>query len=213
MRLLSALRWVAISIILLLIVLLTVNTLSYLNFSSDYGFLKLKQNAVASGWYLPAYYAHVLVGGVILLVGFFQLFTKYSLRFPLVHKYVGRFYVYGILFFSAPGGFVMSFFIDRGNWVFISFILQSFLWFVFTGIAFKKIIERNLAEHRKWMIRSYALTFAAVTLRLYVFIFNDHVELSSTKAYALIAWASWTINLILAEIYLARIKDNATDKI
>jgi hypothetical protein len=98
----------------------------------------------------------------------------------------------------------MSFFIDRGNWVLFSFVLQSFLWFVFTAIALKKIIDKNIAEHRKWMIRSYALTFAAVTLRLYVFAFNKQVDLSSEQAYALIAWASWTINLLIVEIYLMK---------
>jgi hypothetical protein len=206
MRILRALRWVAISIILFLISLLTINALSYLNFSTDYGFLALKQKAVASSWYLPAYYSHVTIGGLILLIGFFQLFTKYSLRFPKVHKYAGRFYVYGILLFSAPGGLIMSFFIDRGNWVLSSFILQSMLWFVLTIIGLRKIINQDITEHRKWMIRSYALTFAAVTLRLYVFIFNKHVELSSSQAYATIAWASWTINLLLVEIYLARHK-------
>ncbi len=204
MRITRILRWASLCITFFLIVLLTVNTLSYLNFSADYGFLKLKQHAITSGWYLPAYYAHVLAGGLILLVGFFQLFTKYSLRFPKVHKYAGRFYVYGILLFSAPGGLVMSFFIDRGNWVLFSFVLQSFLWFVFTAIALKKIIDKNIAEHRKWMIRSYALTFAAVTLRLYVFAFNKQVDLSSEQAYALIAWASWTINLLIVEIYLMK---------
>jgi hypothetical protein len=78
MRITRILRWASLCITFFLIVLLTVNTLSYLNFSADYGFLKLKQHAITSGWYLPAYYAHVLAGGLILLVGFFQLFTKYS---------------------------------------------------------------------------------------------------------------------------------------
>jgi hypothetical protein len=82
------------------------------------------------------------------------------------------------------------------------------LWFVFTAIALKKILEKNITEHRKWMIRSYALTFAAVTLRLYVFAFNKHVDLYSEEAYALIAWASWTINLLFAEIYLAKFHKN-----
>src|SRR4051812_41122563 len=64
--------------ILLLALLLAVNALSYANFDTHYGFLKLKQQAIVSGWYLPAYYSHVLISGIILVAGFFQLFPSSS---------------------------------------------------------------------------------------------------------------------------------------
>jgi hypothetical protein len=96
----------------------------------------------------------------------------------------------------------MGFFIDRGMMVFLSFMLQNSLWFAFTWLAFKAIKGGNLDAHRKWAIRSYALAFAAVTLRLYIFIFNWDFDLSTFNAYATIAWASWLGNLLAAELYL-----------
>lgn len=59
-------------VVLLLALVLAANTLTYLNFDFQYGFLKLKQKAIATGWYLPFYYSHVLVGGLILVQDFFS---------------------------------------------------------------------------------------------------------------------------------------------
>jgi uncharacterized membrane protein YozB (DUF420 family) len=185
-----------------LTVLLAGNALSYLNFDPTYSFLRLKQAAVATGWYLPAYYSHVLVGGVILVAGLFQLHPKSNQKFKRTHRFLGYVYVMGILFFAAPGGLVMSLFIQRGPWVLTSFLLQASLWFIFTALAFNRIRKKDIAGHRRWMIRSYALTFAAVTLRIYVLISSFHYSLNVPEAYATIAWLSWVPNLLIAELVI-----------
>lgn len=195
-------RWLLGILVFLLVVSLSLNALSYINFDFTYGFLRLKQAAVATGWYLPAYYSHVLAAGLILMLGLFQLRTTLSLRWRSFHRFLGKCYAYGILFFAAPGGLVMSFFINRGPWVLISFLLQSFLWFVFTALAVRAIKHGRFEEHGQWMWRSYALTFAAVTLRFYVFTFTHSYDMSAPEAYGIIAWLSWTVNLILVELYL-----------
>lgn len=198
----TATRWLLGILVVLLVVSLSWNAFTYFNFNSSYGFLRLKQAAIASGWYLPAYYSHVLAAGLILILGLFQLNTKLSLRWKELHRFLGKCYAYGILFFAAPGGLAMSFFINRGPWVFTSFILQCLCWFLFTAIAVKNIQRGKINEHRDWMWRSYALTFAAVTLRLYVFLFTSSYDLSAPEAYGVIAWASWTLNLVAVELYL-----------
>ncbi len=56
----------------------------------------------------------------------------------------------------------------------------------------------SCAAHRRWMICNFSLTFAAVTLRLYlspVSIFQFPFE----QAYGVIAWACWVPNLLVAE--------------
>lgn len=197
-----AVKWILIGIAFILALLLAGNALTYLNFDPDYSFLKIKQQAVATGWYLPAYYAHVIIGGIILVIGFFQLHPKSHLRFPRLHRWVGYFYVMGILFFAAPGGLVMSFFINRGPWVLSSFVVQASLWFLFTACAFKSIRKGNIIAHKQWMWRSYALTFAAITLRIYILITSYSIDLSQPHAYATLAWLSWVPNLIVAEYFI-----------
>jgi len=189
-------------VLLVLAVPLSLNALSYLNLDSDYGFLRIKKDAIATGWYLPAYYAHVLIAAVILLVGFFQIHPTFGLRWRNIHRLFGKIYVGGILFFSAPGGLVMSMFINRGPVVQASFVLQCTLWFIFTWIAYVRIRQRDIQCHRQWILRSFALTLAAITLRIYVFFGSWSFDLAQPTAYATIAWLSWVPNLLICEWYL-----------
>lgn len=189
-------------ILLLLAIPLSINALSYLNLDANYGFLRIKKEAIATGWYLPAYYAHVLVAAVILLIGFFQIHPTIGLRWRNTHRLLGKIYVGGILFFSAPGGLIMSLFINRGPVVQASFILQCTLWFIFTWIAYTRIRQVDIQSHRRWILRSFALTLAAITLRIYVFLGSWSFDLAQPTAYATIAWLSWVPNLLICEWYL-----------
>ena len=191
-------------LLLMLVVPLSYNALTYINFDFQYSFLRLKQQAIATGWYLPAYYSHVLLGGLILMIGLFQLNSKARQKWRTAHRWGGYFYVAGILFFACPGGMVMSFFIGRGPVVLASFLTQGSLWFYFTYWAYRKIREGKISEHRKWMLRSYALTFAAVTLRVYIFVFSAFFDLSQPLGYAILSWLSWTPNLLVMNEYLRR---------
>jgi predicted permease len=62
---------------------------------------------------------------------------------------------------------------------------------------------REIPVHRQWMLRSYALIFAAVTLRielpLLVMAFGDF-----TPAYRVVSWLCWVPNLLWAEWYIRR---------
>jgi len=53
------------------------------------------------------------------------------------------------------------------------------------------------------MIRSFALTFSAVTLRTYMLVAGV-LGLDMLSAYPTIAWLCWSPNAILAKIYLSR---------
>ncbi|NOT75923.1 MAG: DUF2306 domain-containing protein [Cyclobacteriaceae bacterium] len=199
-------RKVGIALLFFLAVALSLNAFTYFNFDGNYGFLRLKREAIATGWYLPAFYSHVLIAGMVLVIGFFQFSTSLRHRSPGLHRTLGKIYVFGILFFSAPGGFVMSLFINRGSLVLLSFFVQCTLWFWFTYLAYHKIRKRDITSHREWMIRSFALTLAAITLRVYVFASSWSFDLSQPAAYATIAWLSWLPNLILAELYIRKVR-------
>jgi hypothetical protein len=186
-------------LIVILGVALGLNTLTYLNFDPHYGFLKFKQDAISTGWYLPFYYAHIFVGGLILIAGFFQFNHELRRHRRTLHRWLGYFYVFGILLFAAPGGLGMSFFVGRGNMVLISFVVQCLLWFYCTAMAFRKALAKDFESHQHWMMRSFSLTLAAITLRLYIFAASWWFDLSLPYVYGLFAWASWLPNLLIAE--------------
>jgi uncharacterized membrane protein YozB (DUF420 family) len=174
--------------------------IQYLNFKDDTRFLQIKHQAVVTGWYLPAFYSHIFISSVILLVGFFQFSKKvYSNR--NLHKALGKLYVFGVLFFAAPGAYVMTLFVNRGAGVFASFLIQNTLWVAFTLAAWLFIIKGNVNDHVKMMRRSYALAFGAVTLRFYIWLFSTFGHgVGFEHNYLIIAFLSWVPNLLVVEL-------------
>ena len=73
----------------------------------------------------------------------------------------------------------------------------------FTVTAVVRIRQGDRAAHRRWMIRSFALTLAAVTLRLYLPA-SLAAGLPFETAYPAIAWLCWVPNLIVAEVVVLR---------
>ncbi len=66
-------------------------------------------------------------------------------------------------------------------------------------------IFRGSCLHRIWMIRSAGLTFAGVTLRLWLpaqLIFGVPFDV----AYQVVAWVCWVPNLIVAEYFVRKLK-------
>ena len=171
----------------------------YYNFKNQSAFLTIKEAAIKTGWYLPAFYCHIIGSSIILLIGFFQFSKKVYSNRPL-HKALGKLYVFGVLLFAAPGADVMTFFINWGVWVFVSFLLQNILWITFTLAAWILIKNGRVDDHIKMMRRSYSLAFAAVTLRLYIFmftVFGNSVGFANN--YIIISFLSWVPNLLLVE--------------
>lgn len=81
------------------------------------------------------------------------------------------------------------------------FLALGAAWIVTTALAVRFIWRGDALQHRRWMIRSFALTAAAITLRIYLpFVFVFHWPFS--VAYPAIAWLCWMPNLTAVEVYL-----------
>jgi len=174
--------------------------LQYYDFKNQSSFLTIKQAAVKTSWYLPAFYCHIIGSSLILFAGFFQ-FSKTVYNNRPLHKALGKLYVFGVLFFSAPGAYVMTLFVNRGGWVFASFFIQNTLWVIFTLSAWLLIKKGKITGHVYMMRRSYALAFAAVTLRFYIWALTEFGHgVNFANNYIIIAFLSWVPNLIVAEL-------------
>jgi uncharacterized membrane protein len=174
--------------------------LQYYDFTAHSIFLDLKEAAIKTGWYLPAFYLHIIGSSIILLVGFMQFSKRVYNNRPL-HKILGKVYVFGVLFVSAPGAYIMTVFINRGRWVAVSFLLQNTLWIICTLAAWLLIKNKNIHSHVKMMRRSYALAFGAVTLRFYIFLFTVFGNgVGFANNYIIISFLSWVPNILLVEL-------------
>jgi len=92
----------------------------------------------------------------------------------------------------------------------------ALLWVPITIAGYRMARQRRFAEHREWMIRSFALTTSIVVNRLWVVIFlvvlspqvdatfgGDEQAMINAAASAAV-WASWVANLLIAEWWLQR---------
>ncbi len=182
-------------------------TLPYLSFRSDVDFLLTKQHLIANRIWTYAFYLHITASIWVLLAGAVQFNRDFRKKYPKFHKLIGKTYVAIVLCISAPTGLVMAVYANGGIWAKISFVLISIFWWLFTWKGFAKIKESKITGHQHWMYRSYALTLSAVSLRLYSLVLPHLFHLNGRQQYILIAWLSWTINLLLVEVMIWRTKN------
>ena len=110
---------------------------------------------------------HVAGAATALLIGPFQLAPGARGRRGALHRWMGRAYVAGCLV-GGVGGLVMAFGSTAGPIATAGFGGLGVIWIIATVQGWRLAVARRLDAHRAWMIRSFALTVAAVTLRLYL---------------------------------------------
>lgn len=97
----------------------------------------------------------------------------------------------------------MAFGSTAGPWATLGFGGLAITWLLTTAMAWQTAIARDYAAHRAWAIRSWSLTFAAVTFRLYLPIF-PMLGLPFVDGYRAASIYAWLINLGVAEWVLRR---------
>ena len=138
-----------------------------------------------------------IIGGVLALgLGPFQFLTKLRTRWPKVHRWMGRFYLTGILL-GGTAGLYMAFYAFAGLAASLGFATLAILWLGTGFMAYRTIRAGNTVAHRQWIIRNFSLTFAAVTLRLWMMPLS--MAFGEITGYEIVAWVCWIPNLIVAE--------------
>lgn len=150
-----------------------------------------------------AAFLHLAGSAIALAVGPFQLNTRLRNRFISMHRWMGRSYVIAVLL-GGLAALALATMAQTGLPARVGFGLLGVLWLTATGMAYRYIRARNQPLHRRWMIRSYALTFAAVMLRIYLPL-SQVYGIPFDPAYQTIAWLCWVPNLIVAEWLILRV--------
>jgi len=104
---------------------------------------------------------HAFCGVIALLSGPLQFAPRVRQRHLKFHRVLGRAYVISV-FVGAVTGIALA--AGRPNLPGTS--LQATAWIVCTAAAFITARNRKIAAHRKWMTRSYAVTFTFVASRV-----------------------------------------------
>ncbi len=160
-------------------------------------------------------FVHAFAGGIALLLGPFQFLDGFRKRRPVIHRWMGRIYLVSILigglsaFIIAPG--MISGLVGE-----VGLMSLAVLWLWTGWNAYSSIRKGDVKSHREWMIRSFALTFAAATLRLWLgTLIATQLPFLQTKyagdfdalfveAYRVVMWLCWVPNIIIAEMMIQR---------
>jgi uncharacterized membrane protein len=174
-------------------------TANYIPYRTDVGFLRIKQQYIHIDQWRTAFFIHVYASLWALLAGFTQFSRRLLREKPKLHRAFGYIYVVDVLLITGPAGLLMGFYANGGITSRIAFVSLALLWMIFTATALVKAKEKDFKAHRKYMIRSYALTLSALTLRAWKFGINNTLHLPPMDVYRAVAWMGWVINLAIAE--------------
>lgn len=104
---------------------------------------------------------HALAGTTALLIGPLQFSSRFRQRFLKLHRVLGRVYVISVFVGSFTGIALAA-----GRPGLPGTSMQAAAWIVCTTAAFITARNRQIAAHRQWMARSYAVTFTFVSSRV-----------------------------------------------
>lgn len=151
---------------------------------------------------------HIFASALALVLGPFQFSARLRATRPALHRGLGRMYLGVGVAIGGAAGLYMSVHAFGGPVAKLGFAGLALGWLYTGARAYAAARQRDFAAHRRWMIRNFALTFPAVTLRLYlpwVFVF----QLPFAPAYAAIAWLCWVPNLVVAERMIGSVRHSS----
>jgi uncharacterized membrane protein len=185
--------------------------LQYLLMAGKVGILNSKPDWLLTNviWNV-AFYIHIVLGGLSLLIGWIQFSSKLRAKNLSMHRQIGKVYVVSVLL-SSISGFYIALFANEGIWTSLGFSCLAVIWFYTTLGAYVAIRNKQILQHQMLMIYSYASCFAAVTLRIWLPILIIIIGNYRT-AYIMVAWWSWIPNLFIAYLITKRLtrKSNQT---
>lgn len=110
---------------------------------------------------------HFAAGGIILLLGSIQLSAWVRVRFPAIHRWIGRIYLLSCLL-AAVGGLIFIFLKGTigGLLMDIGFGLYGVLMFVAAVQTYRHAWGKRMEKHRAWALRLYALAIGSWLYRM-----------------------------------------------
>ncbi|MBR8640627.1 DUF2306 domain-containing protein [Streptomyces tuirus] len=193
------------------IVFLSINIPKYFTFDPDLGRLSPEEHPL----YFPVLLVHVFGAATAMGTCALQVWPWLRQRHPKIHRRAGRLYVCAGVWPAAVSAVVISVIWPFGPVSALSDIMLALLWFATTTMGFVFALRRRTADHRRWMLRSFALTISIIFNRLLgipvsiyfagrldMFDGNRHVMEQTVSG--IVTWLPWTVAFITVEWWLDR---------
>ena len=174
----------------------------YFSFNDHVGFLQFKQEYLHIGIWKAAFYVHVFSAIIALFAGFTQFSPNVLKKHKKLHRTIGKIYAVDILLVNFPAGMIIAVYANGLLPTKMAFVILDILWVAFTYIAVMAARQKKFKIHREFMIRSYALTLSALSLRMWKVLFAEFSNIGPMDRYRIIAWLGWGLNLLIAEFII-----------
>jgi len=191
-------------LVVLLAIAIGLYPLTFLEVNHNEGLLAQKTpELLANSFWSTAFYIHISLGGFSLLIGWSLFLKKFRAKKIHLHRLIGKVYIVTVILSSITGLYIA--YHATGGWIAkTGFAGMSIVWFICTYTAYKAIRNKNIQQHERWMIRSYAVTFTGVTFRLWMPFLIIAFQLEFLEAYPIDAWISWVANLVVAQLIIRK---------
>jgi uncharacterized membrane protein len=141
---------------------------------------------------------HGIGGTVALVLGATQFSSRLRRKHLRVHRFFGQLYIAGILVL-APVAVLMA--LRVSPWFMTVFtVVQAATVMAFTAAAYWSIRRRNIAQHREWMVRSYAVVLVFLEGRVLMAV--PAIGREGMDSVELVNWACFAMSLVIAEFIL-----------
>lgn len=157
-------------------------------------------------------YSHVFASIAAMALGPFQFWSWLRRRHPRLHRVCGRVYLGVGVGIGGVAGLYVARFAFGGIVSQLGFSLLAACWLYTGARAFAAIRRGAVAEHRAWMVRNFALTLAAVTIRLYLPV-GSVLGVPFEITYPAVTWLCWVPNLVVAEWLLRSPSERLVDTV
>lgn len=154
-----------------------------------------------AGYFTPLLF-HTGGGIIALALGPWGFWARFRNNHVRLHRLLGRIYLSSVLV-SGTAGFYLAFSALGALPGRTGFGLLAVLWLATGSMAYRRIRQGDVQRHRRWMIRNYALTFSAVTLRLWLPLLFA-LGYDFPESYPTVAWLAWVPNLLVAELIIGK---------
>jgi hypothetical protein len=193
-------------LVVVLAILIGFYPATYYLFDMSGALLNFKnEDLLSSSFWQLSFNIHIILGGLALIIGWPQFITKFRNSKIKFHKFAGKIYIISILF-SGLSGLYLAIYATGGLSNSLGFSGLAISWLFTTCMAYLTIRQGALQKHQNWMVRSYALTFAAVTLRLWMPFLQIVVGMTVMDSYKIVSWLCWIPNILVAEMIIRNLK-------
>jgi len=143
-------------------------------------------------------HVHVFASAAALLIGPLQFHPRLRASRPSLHRWLGRLYLGIGVLVGGTAGLYMALHAFGGSMSRAGFACLALAWLYTGWRAYRAIRAGHASSHRRWMVRNFALTLGALTLRIWLPA-GVASGVPFEIAYPVVAWLSWVPNLVAAE--------------